>query len=114
MYTFAIKIYRWYIHQLYPWLNFSLEVFVFEKKGKWEYPEKDLWEQERETQQTQPKYQISSANRSRWHWSDAAGGRMLSPPRHVTSVGEVAQRNQGLLILWTDSSVSENFIQHEK
>ena len=45
--------------------NWSLEMLVFEERGKPEYPEKNLSSREENQQQTQPTYGVESENRSR-------------------------------------------------
>ena len=43
------------------WLNWNLEMSVFEEREKPEYPEKNLSEQRRETKkQTQPTYGVDA------------------------------------------------------
>ena len=59
--------------------NWNLEVLVFEERGKPEYLEKNLSENQ---QQTQPTYDIASGNRTRGH---IGGRRVLSPLHHPCS-----------------------------
>ena len=45
--------------------NWNLEMLVFEERGKPEYLEKNLLEQGRDQQQTQPTFDAESRNRTR-------------------------------------------------
>ena len=45
--------------------NWNLEVLVFEERGKPEYPEKNLSDENLNQQQTQPTYDAESGNRTR-------------------------------------------------
>ena len=62
-----------------PWSNSNLEMLVFEERGKPEYPDKNLSEQERE-----PTTNSTHRWRRRWDLSPRhiGGRRALSPLRH--------------------------------
>ena len=58
-----ITIWRKHLHKVVlhlpdSWLNWNLEMLVSEERGKPEYPKKNLSEQRREQQQTQPTYGV--------------------------------------------------------
>ena len=52
--------------------NWNVEVLVFEESGKPEYPEKNLSEQGRNQQQTQPISDTGTVSRTRPHWWEAS------------------------------------------
>ena len=80
-------IWRWHIHKVVlrlpdSWSNWTLEMLVFEERGKPEYPEKNLWELRREP--------TTNATHI-WRWSrdlkpgHFGGRRALSPLRNPCS-----------------------------
>ena len=66
-------------HIINKWLNWNLEMLLFEERGKPEYPEKNLSEQRREP---------TTNSTHIWHWRQDlnvghnGGKRVLSPLRH--------------------------------
>ena len=90
------------------WLNWNLEMLVFEKRGKPEYPEKNLSEQGREPTTNSTHIWRQRRDLNPGH---IAGRRVLSPLRHPCSPNakgrlffRLIEVNDGLSLFSTDGN----------
>ena len=70
------------LHQLDFWSNWTLEMLVFEERGKPEYPEKNLSEQRREPTTNSTHIWCEHQDSNPGH---IGGKRVLLPPCHPCS-----------------------------
>ena len=76
------------------WSNGNLEMLIFEERGKWEYPEKNLSEQK---ERTNNKLNHIWRQRKDFNPGHIGGRRALSPLRHPlmkASGKKVAERQR--------------------